>query len=279
MEQDIQQIQNIVDILNEFAVNYGFQVFGAIVILLIGWQVSRWVARVVLKICDRAGLDITLAKFFAGIAKSLIIIFVAIVAIVALGKFGITITPLIAALGAVAFGSTLALQGPLSNYGSGLTIILTRPFIVGDTIRIQNVIGIVEEIKLAYTWLSTEDGERITIPNNRIIGEILHNTYENLIVELTINISYECDAEKAVTVIRETLEEFSDVTREPEPQVGIERFGESAIMVGVRYWVPTKQYYQVMYQVNQEIYSALKDANIVIPFPRQDIHLVHDKAQ
>jgi len=276
VEQDIQQIQNIVDILSEFAVNYGFQVFGAIVILLIGWQVSRWVARVVLKVCDRAGLDITLAKFFAGIAKSLIIIFVAIVA---LGKFGITITPLIAALGAVAFGSTLALQGPLSNYGSGLTIILTRPFIVGDTIRIQNVIGIVEEIKLAYTWLSTEDGERITIPNNRIIGEILHNTYENLIVELTINISYECDAEKAVTVIRETLEEFSDVTREPEPQVGIERFGESAIMVGVRYWVPTKQYYQVMYQVNQKIYSALKDANIVIPFPRQDIHLIHDKAQ
>ena len=80
MEQDIQQIQNIVDILNEFAVNYGFQVFGAIVILLIGWQVSRWVAKAVLKVCDRAGLDITLAKFFAGIAKTLIIIFVAIVA-------------------------------------------------------------------------------------------------------------------------------------------------------------------------------------------------------
>jgi len=282
VEQDIQQIQNIVDILSEFAVNYGFQVLGANIILLIGWQLSRWVAKVVLKVCDRAGLDITLAKFFAGIAKSLIIIFVAIVAIVAivaLGKFGITITPLIAALGAVAFGSTLALQGPLSNYGSGLTIILTRPFIVGDTIRIQNVIGIVEEIKLAYTWLSTEDGERITIPNNRIIGEILHNTYENLIVESTVGISYECDAEKAVTVIRETLEEFSDVTREPEPQVGIERFGESAIMVGVRYWDPTKQYYQVMYQVNQKIYSALKDANIVIPFPRQDIHLIHDKAQ
>jgi small conductance mechanosensitive channel len=148
VEQDIQQIQNIVDIFSEFAVNYGFQVFGAIVILFIGWQVSRWVARAVLKICERAGLDITLAKFFAGIAKTLIIVFVAIVA---LGKFGITITPLVAALGAVAFGSTLALQGPLSNYGSGLTIILTRPFIVGDTIRIQNVIGIVEEIKLAYT--------------------------------------------------------------------------------------------------------------------------------
>lgn len=274
MEQDIQQIQNIVDILSEFAVNYGFQVFGAIVILFIGWQVSRWVARAVLNICERAGLDITLAKFFAGIAKTLIIVFVAIVA---LGKFGITITPLIAALGAIAFGSTLALQGPLSNYGSGLTIILTRPFIVGDTIRIQNVIGIVEEIKLAYTWLITEDGERITIPNNRIIGEILHNTHENLIVEASISISYESNTEEAVALILKVLGEFSDVTRDPEPQVGIERFADSAIVVGVRYWVPTKQYYQIMYRVNQKIYSALKDANIIIPFPRQDIHIFDDK--
>ena len=274
MEQDIQQIQNIVDILSEFAVNYGFQVFGAIVILFIGWQVSRWVARAVLNICERAGLDITLAKFFAGIAKTLIIVFVAIVA---LGKFGITITPLIAALGAIAFGSTLALQGPLSNYGSGLTIILTRPFIVGDTIRIQNVIGIVEEIKLAYTWLITEDGERITIPNNRIIGEILHNTHENLIVEASISISYESNTEEAVALILKVLGEFSDVTRDPESQVGIERFADSAIVIGVRYWVPTKQYYQIMYRVNQKIYSALKDANIIIPFPRQDIHIFDEK--
>ena len=274
MEQDIQQIQNIVDILNEFAVNYGFQVFGAIVILLIGWQVSRWVARIVLNVCERAKLDITLAKFFAGIAKTLIIIYVAIVA---LGKFGITITPLIAALGAVAFGSTLALQGPLSNYGSGLTIILTRPFVVGDTIKIQGVIGIVDEIKLAYTWLVTEDGERITIPNNRIIGEILHNTYANLIVETSVGISYESDIEVVVATILKILEGSSAVVKTPEPQVGIERFGESAIIIGVRYWVPTKQYYQVMYRVNQAIYSALKEANIVIPFPRQDIRLVDDK--
>jgi len=273
VEQDLKQIQNVLDKLSEFAVNYGFQVFGAIVILLIGWQISRWVAAAVQKVCERAGLDITLAKFFAGTAKSLIIIFVAIVA---LGKFGITITPLIAALGAIAFGSTLALQGPLSNYGSGLTIILTRPFVVGDTIKIQNVTGVVEEIRLAFTWLRTEDGERITIPNNKIIGEVLHNTYENLIVESTIAISYDSDAERAVTVILKALEEFTDVTREPESQVGIERFGESAIMIGVRYWVPTEQYYQVMYQVNQKIYAALKDANIVIPFPRQDIRLVND---
>lgn len=274
MEQDIQQIQNVVEILNEFAVNYGFQVFGALIILLMGWQVSRWVSKIVLNLCQRTQLDITLAKFFAGIAKTSIVIFVVIVA---LGKFGITITPLIAALGAVAFGSTLALQGPLSNYGSGLTIIFTRPFVVGDTIKIQNVIGIVEEIKLAYTWLTTEDGERITIPNNRIIGEILHNSYANLIVETSIAISYESNVREAVDTILKILKDSSEVVNQPEAQAGIEKFGESAIIIGIRYWVSTEQYYQAMYHTNQTIFSALKERNIAIPYPRQDIHLVGNR--
>lgn len=274
MEQDLQQIQNIVSILSEFAVNYGFQVFGAVVILLIGWQVSRWVAKLVLNLCERAKVDITLAKFFAGIAKSLIIIFIVIVA---LGKFGITITPLVAALGAVAFGSTLALQGPLSNYGSGLTIILTRPFVVGDTIKIQNVIGVVQEIKLAYTWLTNEDEERITIPNNRIIGEILHNSHTTLIVEMTIGIAFESDSKQATSIILKTLDEFAEVAKDPAPQVGLESFGESAIVIGIRYWVPTRQYYQLKYRVNQEIYTALQQANIIIPVPRRDVRLLEAK--
>ncbi len=270
MEQDLQQIQNIVSILSEFAVNYGFQVLGAVIILLIGWQVSRWAAKLVLNICERAMIDITLAKFFAGIAKSLIIVFIVIVA---LGKFGITITPLVAALGAVAFGSTLALQGPLSNYGSGLTIILTRPFVVGDTIKIQNVVGVVQEIKLAYTWLTNEDEERITIPNNRIIGEILQNSHENLIVEVSIGITFESDSKQATAIILKTLDEFSGVAKDPAPQVGLEDFAESAIKIGVRYWVPTRQYYQLKYRVNQEIYSAMQQGNINIAIPRRDVRM------
>lgn len=100
----------------------------------------------------------------------------AFVMIVVLGKFGITMTPFIAAIGAIAFGSSLALAGLMSNYGAGLSIIITRPFVVGDTIQIQGVSGVVEEVGLAATRLETEDGEQITIPNKHIVGDILINS-------------------------------------------------------------------------------------------------------
>ncbi len=270
MEEELRTLQNAADIASEIAVNYGFQFFAALVILIIGWQVSRWVASLVLKLCNRLNLDITLSKFFAGLAKTTILVFVVIIA---MGKFGITITPFIAALGAVVFGSTLALQGPISNYGAGLTIILTRPFVVGDTIRVTNVIGIVEEIKLAYTILSNEDGEQITIPNNKIIGEVIYNSSANLIVEQSITISYDDDPERIIQIILEQLGKHEAVVSDPQVQAGIERFAEFGIELGIRYWIPTNKYFELKYNINKKIYAALQDENITIPYPRQMIQV------
>ena len=272
MEEELRALQNAADIASEIAVNYGFQFMAALIILIIGWQVSRWVASLVLKLCNRLNLDVTLSKFFAGLAKTTILVFVVIIA---MGKFGITIAPFIAALGAVVFGSTLALQGPISNYGSGLTIILTRPFVVGDTIRVTNVIGIVEEIKLAYTLLSNEDGEQITIPNNKIIGEVIYNSSANLIVEQTITINYDDDPEKVIQIILEQLGKHDEVVSDPQTQAGIERFAEFGIELGIRYWIPTNKYFELKYDVNKKIYAALQDENITIPYPKQSIELAN----
>jgi small conductance mechanosensitive channel len=270
MEEELETLQKAADMASEIAVNYGFQFFAALVILIIGWQVSRWVASLVLKLCDRLSLDITLAKFFASLAKTIVLAFVFIIA---LGKFGISIAPFIAALGAVVFGSTLALQGPISNYGAGLTIILTRPFVVGDTIRINDVIGIVEDIKLAYTLLSNEDGEQITVPNNRVIGEVIYNSSTNLIVEQTITISYDDDPEEVIQIIIEQLEKNNDVVSDPHAQIGIEQFSKFGIELGLRYWIPTNKYFELKYNINRHIYAALQAANISIPYQKQIIQL------
>jgi small conductance mechanosensitive channel len=269
---NIETVQKFADIASEFIVIYGFQMLGAIIILILGWFVAKWIAGLVLKVCQRADLDITLSKFFADITKILVLVFVVIIA---LGKFGITIAPFIAALGAVAFGGTLALQGPLSNYGSGLTIILTRPFVVGDTVKIQGVVGIVEEVKLAYTQLSTEDGEMVTIPNKLIVGEILHNSGANLVVEGSIGVAYDSNINKAIELVSEVLAANQQVVDEPVPQVGIQCFADSAIELGYRYWVPTSAYYQTMYEVNGLILARLKGANIVIPYPQRDVRIIN----
>ncbi|WP_321371979.1 mechanosensitive ion channel family protein [uncultured Desulfuromusa sp.] len=271
--QEMKTIQKIIDVVTEFVINYSFQIVGALIILLIGLKLSGWLSRLVLRLCDKRNIDVTLSRFFASSTKILVMMFVIIIAI---AKFGISIAPFIAALGAVAFGSSLAIQGPLSNYGSGLTLILTRPFVVGNTITVQDVSGVVEEIRLAATVLTTEDGEELTIPNKLIVGEILRNSFENKIIETSVGISYEDDPEQAIEVLQQVLGQFPEICKDPAPQVGIEAFADSSINIGMRYWVPTKQYFNILYKVNLAIHKALAEADITIPFPQQDIHIKKD---
>ncbi|WP_321391880.1 mechanosensitive ion channel family protein [uncultured Desulfuromusa sp.] len=271
--QEMKTIQKIIDVVTEFVINYSFQIVGALIILLIGLKLSGWLSRLVLRLCDKRNIDVTLSRFFASSTKILVMMFVIIIAI---AKFGISIAPFIAALGAVAFGSSLAIQGPLSNYGSGLTLILTRPFVVGNTITVQDVSGVVEEIRLAATVLTTEDGEELTIPNKLIVGEILRNSFENKIIETSVGISYEDDPEQAIEVLQQVLGQFPEICTDPAPQVGIEAFADSSINIGMRYWVPTKQYFNILYKVNLAIHKALAEADITIPFPQQDIHIKKD---
>lgn len=268
--QEIETVQKIIDVVTEFFINYSFQIVGALIILIVGLKLSGWLSRLVIRLCEKRNIDVTLSRFFASTTKLMVMIFVVIVAI---GKFGISIAPFIAALGALAFGSSLAIQGPLSNYGAGLTLILTRPFIVGNTITVQSVSGVVKEIRLAATILTTEDDEELTIPNKLIVGEILRNSFENKIVETSVGISYHDDPARAIEVLQGVLNQFSEVCKDPAPQVGIEAFADSSINIGLRYWVPTKQYYHLLYQVNLAIHHALAEAEITIPFPQQDIHL------
>lgn len=268
---DLKTLQELVEYSGKFIINYGFQIIGALIILVVGWLISSWMSRLVRRLCQRAGVDVTLSGFFGSLAKTVILAFVIIIA---LGKFGVTITPLIAALSAVAFGGTLAMQAPLSNYGAGLTIILARPFVVGDTIRVQNVIGVVEHIKLAHTSLSTEDGETVTIPNNKIVGEIIRNSFGNLMVETAVGVSYDSDSERAIAIIRQVLQESASVVKEPAPHVGIERFEDFAIRIGYRYSVPSKSYYQSMYAINGRILAEFNRQGISIPYPRRDVRLI-----
>ncbi len=275
MEQEIQNVQKYMDFVIEFFIRYGFQVLSALIILAIGLFVAKKLSGFVYALLEKRHMDITLSKFIASIVKVLVIVFVIIIVI---GKFGISITPLIAALSALAFGCTFALAGPLSNFGAGLSIILTRPFVVEDTITIKNYNGIVEEIKLGATYLTTEDNERIQVPNKQIVGEILVNSFANRVVESTIGISYSDDPQKAIDIVFETLKGVENVVSEPHPQIGIHEFADSSINIGIRYWVPTRQYFQTMCKVNLEIYKNFNEAGISIPFPQRDVHLQEAKS-
>lgn len=268
MENQIEQVEVIVNKVTEFFVTYSFQVVGAIIILIAGFIIGKWVSNLIEKLCRKKNLDVTLSGFLASIGKITVIAFALLIA---MSKFGITIAPFIAMIGAAAFGATYALQGPLSNYGAGLSIILGRPFVVGDTINVAGVFGVVELVTLAYTNLLTEDGVTITIPNKQIVGEILHNSKEFRIIEGSVGISYGDDPDKAIRVIRDTVSRIEGITTDPAPQVGIENFGDSSVDIGYRYWVPTQKYFETLHTVNLAVFMAINEASITIPFPQREV--------
>ena len=271
MEQEIREAEKIVSIIIDFFVNYSFQIVGAIIIVIIGVIASRSIFSFLMKIFDKRGYDPTISKFTANLAKFTILGFAIMIA---LGKFGITIAPFIAAFTALAFGASFAIQGPISNFGAGLLIIITRPFVVGNTIMVKGVSGVVEEIQLGATILTDEDGVRITIPNKHIVGEIIHNSEQWRIVESKVGISYNSDHKAAIRIINRTLDKFEEVSKDPAPHVGIHEFADSSINIGFRYWLPTKKYFQTLYQVNSAIYERLKDGKIEIPFPQRVVHTI-----
>lgn len=274
MNQPIASLSTIAERAITYLVDYSFQVVGATIILVVGFFLGNWVAVAVAKLCEKQGLDITLRHFLSSLAK---IVVIAFAVIMALSKFGITIAPFIAAIGAAAFGATYALQGPLSNYGAGLAIILGRTFVVGDTITVAGVFGVVEEVTLAHTTLLTEDGVRITVPNKHIVGEILHNSGESRIVESSVGIGYDADPAKAIGVITQALSDFPQVKSGPAPQIGIDDFRDSSVAIGYRYWAPTRRYIETMHAVNLAVYQALGRAGITIPFPQRVVTIMKDQ--
>jgi len=274
MEQELQQAQEVYKLVTEFFVTYSFQILGAIIIFIIGFFVAKKVSGIVLKLCERKELDVTLSHFIASATKIVVIV---MVAVIALGKVGISVTPFIAAIGALSLGAGLAMQGLLSNYGAGLNIILARPFIVGDTIRVKGVIGQVKEVRLAYTLLSDEDDVEITIPNKHIVGEVICNSHADTLAEETLGISYDSDTDKAIEVIKQALEKTDKVSKDRKPLVGIEDFADSSINIGIRFWAPTSHYFETRYRANAEIFAAVKAAGIDIPFPQREIRILNEQ--
>jgi len=144
MEEELQQAQKIYDLVVNYMVTYSFQILAAIIIMVLGLIVARKISNFLENFMVKKGLDVTLSHFTASFLKIVILTFAAIIA---LGKLGISVTPFVAAIGALSLGAGLALQGLLSNYGAGVSIIVARPFIVGDTISVQGVTGVVKEVK------------------------------------------------------------------------------------------------------------------------------------
>lgn len=270
ISSELQQVEKYYTMVSEYLVEYSMQLVGAVLILIFGLWVSQKVAKVVTKLMQRHNIDITLTNFISNVVK---VLFIIMFIIIALGKIGISVTPFVAAIGAASLGAGLALQGMLSNYGAGLAIIATRPFIVGDTIEVKGVSGQVKTIELGYTILINEEKVEITIPNKHIVGEILHNSFSYSLVKGEIDIAYSANPDEAIKLINQVLFEHELVATKPSSQVGIERFADRGVTISYRYWAPTTKIIETTLAINGGVYASIQAAEIQIPFPQRVVTL------
>lgn len=270
IDSEIQQVEKYYNLIMEYLVTYSMQIVAAILIMIIGLWIAQKVSKMIANLMLKHNIDITLTNFISNVIKVLLII---MFLVIALGKIGISVTPFVAAIGAASLGAGLAMQGMLSNYGAGLAIIATRPFVVGDTIEVKGVSGQVKTIELGHTILINEEKVEITIPNKHIVGEIIHNSFSYSLVNGEIDIAYDANADLAIKLIEKVLNDHELVSDDPHAQVGIERFAESGVTLSYRFWVPTTKIIETKLAVNRNVFKAIQDADIEIPFPQRIITL------
>lgn len=273
LASELERFQSVYDLIVTFLVNYSFQLLGAIVVFIIGWQIAKRISKFTQQLCLSKNIDVTLSQFIANVIKITILV---MIAIVCLNMIGISITPFIAAIGALSLGAGLAVQGLVSNFGAGFNIILTRPFVIGDTISVQGVSGLVKEVHLAFTVLKNEDGVEIQVPNKHIVGEVLHNSGPVSLVELSVGVDYKTDVEQLNKIIGKLLSESSYVEQNPKFQFGISEFADSGIVVEIRFWSKTTTMIAAKYSVNQSLFEQLNQHKINIPYPRREIEILNE---
>ena len=271
-------IEAILQRVYEYLAQYGFKVIGALIILLVGrWLakfISQWIERVLIK----SRVDKTLAKFAKNLSNMVLLIFVLIAA---MARLGVETAQFAIVLGAAGLAIGLALQGSLSNFASGFLMIIFRPFKVGDFIEAAGVKGTVIEIQLFNTIINTPDNIRAIIPNAQITGGNVLNYTTNGTrrVDLVIGVSYGDDLKKARTIIEGVLAQDERVLQDPKPNVAVFELGDSSVNFVVRPWVKSVDYWDAYFDITSKVKLALDENGISIPYPQRDVHLKNGSFQ
>lgn len=243
-------------------------------ILLGGRWVARRAANLLAQILEKANLDVTLSRFAVRIAHTLMVV---VVALAALRKLDIDTTSLAAVLAAAGLAVGLALQGSLSNFASGVMLILFRPFKVGDFIEAGSTKGIVEEVHVFSTMLRTPDNVKIIVPNSSVTESEIRNysTEAYRRIDLMIGCGYDDDLLDVKEFLRELMAADMRILVEPAPLVAVSELGESSVNFVVRPWVASAEYSNVRYDLLEKIKIGFDQRGFSIPFPQRDVH-VHD---
>jgi small conductance mechanosensitive channel len=255
----------------KFLTEYGFQIIGAIIILVIGGLAARWLGRVADQWFTKKSVEPPIRMLAVRVIR--LVVF-ALAAVLALEKCGVPIAPMVAGIGVAGVGIGLATQGVLSNIVAGLTIIFTKPFRVGEYVELAGVNGQVATVELFTTTLTHADRSRVVIPNRKIVGEILHNYGTIRQLDLSVSVAYSSNMEAALAMVRDILAANKRVLKDPEPVFGITLLGDSSVNIAIKPWVNGVDFGIAAAEINRSVIEQFRSKGIEIPFPQREVRVL-----
>jgi len=259
---------NIVDVLLNGAINL---VIAAVIFLVGKWLANR-IQHAVKKLLRARKVDDVLVDFLGTIVFALVLI-IAVVA--AFDTLGIPATSFLAIVGAAGLAIGLALKDSLSNFASGVMLVLFRPFSKGDFIDAGGITGTVDEIHLVSTLMTTPDNKLITVPNAMIYSSAITNysAKPTRRLDMVFGVGYDDDLKVVANVLRKICSEHPKVLDEPETGIFISNLGDSSVDFSVRPWVKSPDYWGVRAEILETAKIELEAAGCNIPYPQTDVHL------
>jgi small conductance mechanosensitive channel len=261
--------------LVDLAIQFGPKVLAALLILVVGFFFSRWVAEVVRRWLQKLELEPPVRQLLLRLVRLFVLLGFLLLAV---SQLGFELLPLIAGLGVAGAGVAFALQGVLGNLFAGLTIIFTRPFRVGEYVAIAGEEGRVESVELFATRLSHPDLSLVVIPNRKIVGETLHNYGKIRQLDVTVGVAYSTDLNAALAAVNAVLKQNPRVLQNPEPVVRVAMLADSSINLMVRPWVNVPDFGAASGEVNKAVVEEFRLRNISIPFPQREVRLLGSPA-
>jgi len=273
MEQAPQtnEYEHLISDLIDVGVRYGTSLLMAILILIVGALLARWISRLVRNRLEKVErFDQTLTPILAQIARYAVLV---ITLIAVLAEFGIQTTSIIAVLGAAGLAVGLALQGTLQNVSAGMMLLMLRPFQRGDYVETGAGSGTVDEIGLFMTRMLTPQGIYVAAPNSKIWSDTITNYSKmpNRRLDLLVGVAYDSDIDKAANILLALARHDKRILTDPEPIVVTKALGDSSVDLELRAWIPIGDFWDVNFQMTRNVKIAFDRAGIEIPYPHRQL--------
>lgn len=261
--------------IGNWLVTEGLKIVIAIIIFAIYCAIIKAICKKIDKKMQKKNVDLTLRRISVPWLKRILIL---LGFICVLTYLGIETSAIAAAITSVGLTIGLALQGSLSNFAGGVIIVVMRPYKIGDFIECNGQSGTVEDIKLFYTYLRTGDNKVVVIPNGVAGNSVVtnYNVKDTRRNDISFSISYDCDFEKAKSLIKECMDKNELILQDPAPFINIQEHADNAIVILARYYTKSGDFWAAHWYMMEAVKKTFDDNGISIPYPQLDVHIKKD---